>query len=272
MSTERRFDLEGLLGMDAVAAIESVRTGAKDKGFAHLEIHFASLPRRAGQDLLAGPAPENLDEGVVDLRGWRRCDIAAALVLGETPPTADELWKLYTNGDAEERRMVLRTLPFRAVDQVTKRLLVEAHRTNDEAIFISAFADSDLPARALDDDDYNRGVLKAAFIDLPLARLLRCRTRANAELTSMLLDFMTEREAAMRPVWHGSLELGAHAPAGGLSYKISGDLWSGVDARRLDAARAAVIVDDETVKASAALRHDVEPRADVRRLLERASA
>ena len=267
MSTERRFDLEGLLGKDSVSAIESVREGARENGIAHLEAHFASLPRRAGRDFLAGPVPENLDEGVVDLRGWRRCDVAAALILGESPPTADELWKLYANGDADERRMVLRTLPFRPVDQVTKRLLVEAHRTNDEAIFAAAFADTDLPARALDDDDYNRGVLKAAFIDLPLQRLLRCRTRANTELTSMLLDFMTEREAAMRPVWHGSLELGAHAPAPGLKFKIAGDLWSGVDARRLDAARAALLLDDETVKESARLRRDKEPRADVRGLL-----
>ncbi|MCA9322231.1 MAG: hypothetical protein KDB53_15935, partial [Planctomycetes bacterium] len=58
----------------------------------------------------------------------------------------------------------------------------------------------------------------------------------------MLLEFMSEREAAGRPVWSGSLELAAHAPCPGVVDRVRGELWHGDDARRSVAVRAAVVL------------------------------
>ncbi|MEZ6197189.1 MAG: hypothetical protein R3F20_15890 [Planctomycetota bacterium] len=70
----------------------------------------------------------------------------------------------------------------------------------------------------------------------------------------MLLDFMSEREAAHRPVWAGSLVLAALAPCPGVRARVMGDIWHGVDARRVAAGRAAVILDDPELRREIAAR------------------
>ena len=58
--------------------------------------------------------------------------------------------------------------------------------------------------------DWNRLILKLAFIDLPLRRAFDAERHANTELSRMLQGLATEREAAGRsvtpsytPVWRG---------------------------------------------------------------------
>jgi hypothetical protein len=221
-----------LLPAAAKEALESVRRDTQ-RG---LEVLFAALPRRCGRAAV-GSGLRHIGAGTCDLRAVRACDLGAAELLSEAP--AERIERLYGAGDFEERRMIVKALALLPVAPVTLSLLETAHRTNDMFIFESAFADSDLAARALADDMLNRVVLKCAFNDVELARLIGIQKRANAELSTMLLGFMSEREAAGRPIWAGSLELAAYAPAAGVEARILGDLWHGQDARRLAAARAA---------------------------------
>lgn len=170
------------------------------EGPGYLEVHLAGLPRKAGRELVGAGVIE-VGEGKVDLSAWRVCDLLAADLLVRLPEAEGAVEKLYFQGDAEERRMILRSLPFRAPGPEVVRLMEEAHRTNDEVIFESGNLDSDLAARLLDDGAFNRVVLKCAFMNQPKERLLDWQTRGNGPLSMMLFDFMTEREAAGRPVW-----------------------------------------------------------------------
>ena len=227
-----------LLSEEALATLEIMRNKAAEGGYRYLEIHLASLTRKLGRQLLEAETPGS-DEAI-DWRSWRRCDLGALELLKATQLSADEIEKLYFQGDAEERIMILKALQAMPEAPAAVRLLQEAHRTNDQLIFEAAYTDGDLAARVLDDGDFNRGILKAAFIDLPYDRMRGAAGRANETLSAMLLDFMSEREAAGRPVWAGSLELAAHAPCPGLEDRVRGALWHGADAQRLVAARAAV--------------------------------
>lgn len=181
-------------------------------GFSYLEIHLAGLPRKVGRDLVDAGV-EQAGEGRVDLSAWRVCDLLAADLLLRLPAGQGLLEKLYFQGDAEERRMVLRSLPFTADERAAIRLMEEAHRTNDEVLFESGTLDSDLAARKLDDDAFNRVVMKCAFMGSPKERLLGWERRGNPALSLMLFDFMTEREAAGRPVWPDTLALCGLAPS-----------------------------------------------------------
>ena len=225
-------------------------------GFPALETRFASLVRRVGTDLPA-PAAHPGDAGA-DLSRWRTCDLAAAVILGRLEPGDEALRRLYDQGDAEERRMILRALPFLPVTPVTAGLLEDAHRSNEGLLFEAGLLDSDLPARVLDDESYDRVVLKAAFMDLPASRLLGIQGRVRPVLSGMLLEFMSEREAAGRPVWTDSLPVAALAPVPGVRPRALGDLWHGSDRRRAAAAVALVRVDPGAAKASFGERRPFE--------------
>ena len=86
----------------------------------------------------------------------------------------------------------------------------------------------------------------------------------------MLLDFMSEREAAGRPVWAPSLELAAHAPCPGVLARTIGELWSGVDRRRLAAARSARVLKREELAPRLRERLEHELLAQVRGEIEAA--
>lgn len=235
--------------------LEEARAEVGTQGFGWLEVWFASLPRRVGTRSLGAEIVE-LSGRSLDLGARRICDLAAADLLRAAALSAEELERLFEQGDTEERRMVLSSLPLldveeRGLEAVAARLLVAVHRTNDGMLFEVAQLDSNLPAAVLGENDWNNVVMKAAFLDMAAERLYGREGRANAELSSMLLDFLAEREAAGRPVWGPSLELCALAPVPGVVERVLGDLWHGVDRRRLAAARAAGKLIDDTRVADA---------------------
>lgn len=266
--------LDGHLPAERRPLRDAWRARALAEGAAFLRVHLAALPRRIGRERATGGIVL-LESGVaVVAESLRLCDLAAADLLEAAGVASDAeiLQELWTGGDAEERCMLLKALPFLAPGEHAVRLLREAHRSNDAAIFQAGFADGDLAAFVLDDDDYARALLKAAFVDLPLERLLGAERRATTSLSRMLLDFMSEREAAHRPVWAGSLELAAHAPCPGVLARVAGDVWSGVDARRLSAAKAAAILAAPALVPSLADRLPLERHPAVRAALEHALA
>ena len=207
------------------------------EGMKFLEVGFASLPRRAGRALL-DVGITDLGNGLVDLGTFRRCDLMAADLLSHRKDQKTDVQKLYEQGDGEERRMIFRSLPFLDDPALQEHLLLEAHRSNDEILFDAALLDTSLPARLLSEDAYNGLVLKAAFMERPVARLLQVESRVNQNLSAMLLDFMEEREAAGRPVWAGTLPLVARSPDPRLSAAIERESQASSEARR-DAARCA---------------------------------
>jgi hypothetical protein len=240
------------------------------------------LPRRLGRAYLPAGL-RRAGEIVVDTGAWRACDAGALAVLtAGGPPDAALLADLHDRGDLEERTMVLRCLACLPIGAVTGRLLGEVQRTNQVVHVAAGALDSNLLARTVDAgpaaaggfgiDEFDRLVLKLAFVDLPLCRAIDAERHANEELSRMLQGLATEREAAGRKVWHDTNRLIARAPTAGTVARLLGGLEHGDDAHRLAAAEGLALLNRAELRPFVAERLPREQRPEVRALLERALA
>jgi len=238
---------------------------------------FPQLPRRLGREVVA-TGLHRAEDITIDLGAWRRCDAGALLLVREANILDDRIVDLFQHGDLEERTMVLRCLSCLPIRGATVDLLGEAQRTNTVPHFEAAVCDSNLLTRMIDagnDDfaleDFNRMILKLAFIDLPLARVFDAENLANEELSRMLQGLATEREAAGRVVWRDTFRLIARAPTTGTLARLAGGLEHGDDGTRLATAEGLAHIQDPTLTAFARERLDREPRAEIRDALTRAT-
>ncbi len=194
-----------------------------DEALAHLHAEpealaevFPQLPRKIGREPLA--RGRVADAGaIVEQGAWRMCDAAALATVQAADAGDDALVDLFLHGDLEERTMVLRCLSLLPITQATLRLLGEVQRTNTVSHFEAAVCESNLAVRALGhpdfaEEDFNRLILKLAFLDLSLDRALGVEERANRSLSGMLHGLATERHAAGRSVWSDTDRMIALAP------------------------------------------------------------
>lgn len=233
-------------------ALEKIRDLQSKQSVSELDFfltHFASLPRRFRGRANAAP-PLKAGEIMLNPSTYHERDFAAALLLADSCIFPDQAQAveagvaLYNGGDAIERRMLLKALPFIASNKLSETLIMEGHRSNDQSLFEAAFCDTNYPALILNDEDYHNAALKAAFVDIDASRLWGIETRVTTSFSQMLMDLRTEREAASRAPWAGTLQLMAHAPIDGLSSLIRADLTHSDHERRLSAARAACVIRD----------------------------
>jgi len=237
-----------------------------------LPVLFPGLPRRFGRDAKTGGRVA-IGPGTVELRAFRTCDLAAAFLLLSCHATDAELWDLYAHGDIEERAMLLRSLHFLPLGPATVRLLGEVQRTNMVLHFEAALCDSDLLARTvgqpgLDQAGANKLLLKLAFLDLPLHRVLAAERHANPDLSRMLQDLATEREAAGRAVWRDTWRLIGMSPTAGTAARLVGGLEHGDDGVRAAAAEGLLALNRKDLRPFAAERLPREPRAEIRAQLQ----
>lgn len=265
-----------------LAARQEVEAG----GAKALLERFPALARRVGRaaagqgmhrrDMPRGPA------ACADLRVWRAADMAGLLLLEQAAPPDDVLLDLYRHGDLEERTILLRALVLLPLGGATVHLLNEVQRTNVESHFQAAVLDGNLPRRALEHQDFGRPgvhrlVLKAAFLGHPVERLLEIEECASQELSRMLQDLASEREAAGRAVWAGTNWLIACAPTHGTVARLLGGLEHGDDRQRLAAARGLLRLVREArggrreLLGYLAERREREPRPAIRTLLAEAA-
>lgn len=249
----------------------------------NLPVLFPQLPRRLGRNPFTkgehSRAAGDSREARIDLGAWRACDAGALLLLeaqsrdpqSPDPQSTEQFLDLYYHGDMEEKAMVFRAAACMPIGATTVTLLGEAQRTNTSNHFEAAVCDSNVLVRAVEaagdaftQAEFNRVVLKLAFVDLPLSRVFDVSEKANPELSRMLQDLATEREAAGRRVWRDTNLLIAQAPTAGTIARIAGGLEHGDDAHRLAAAQGLQYLDDEKVRALARERLDREPVAAIR--------
>jgi hypothetical protein len=277
-----RASLRALLSAERFGIFEELRAQVAAGGVPALQVALPALPRKIGREQLP---PELALEGdsSIDLGAWRACDAAALELLHAAQAGDDALRELYAHGDIDERAMVLRSLAARPVSAGTVALLGEVQRTNVQSHFEAAVCDSNLVARALgragfNQADLDRLVLKAAFLGIELVRLFDVQRHANPELSRMLQDLATEREAAGRAVWRDTARLIARAPTSGTLARLVGGLEHGDDGTRLAAAEGldALLSRDRSHREPLHLylreRLPREPRQDIRAALERALA
>lgn len=241
-----------------------------------LPVVFPGLPRRLGRGAIGGGRTA-IGDATVDLDAFRPCDLAAAFLLAGCAASDDELFDLYQHGDIEERTMLLRALHVLPVGAITVRMFGEAQRTNMLVHVEAALCDGDLLARTVGQPGFeqtvaNRVLLKLAFLDLPLARCLSAERCANAELSTMLQDLATEREAAGRAVWRDTWRMIGLAPTAGSAARLVGGLEHGDDGVRRAAAEGLLSLNRKELFAFAAERLPREPREDIRAILGRCRA
>ncbi|MEV8512661.1 EboA domain-containing protein [Dactylosporangium sp. NPDC051484] len=160
---------------------------------------FPAAGRRCGRGMLP-------DDGRIP-PGWSIEDAARVLLLARLPreSAAAEVEPLYRYGDAAEKRAVLRALPLLDLPpSVVEPLLLDALRTNDTRLVTAALGPA---ARHLDAAAWRQGVLKAVFMQLPLAGVADLDERADAELATMLSGLVRERQAAGRTMAADATEL-----------------------------------------------------------------
>jgi hypothetical protein len=143
----------------------------------------------------------------------------------------------------------------------------------------AAMCDSDLLARSIksgtiDADTGNRLLLKFAFIDMDLTRVIDAKSHANKTLSTMLQDLATEREAAGRSVWKHTYRMLGHAACPGALGRLIGGLENGNDGVRHAAADGLLAMrkNDQDLQPLIAQfaqeRLPREPRDTVRELLQ----
>jgi len=149
---------------------------------------------------------------LTSLPGWAVDDAARVLLLTALPEEAStEVASLYRYGDAAEKRAVLRALPLLPVPAaVVTPILLDALRTNDTRLVAAALGstlDRPAAARHLTAAAWRQGVLKAVFMQLPLADVADLDERADGEFATMLAGLVQERAAAGRAMTADATDL-----------------------------------------------------------------
>lgn len=265
--------LDRAITADARSWLASAREEAGDPK--QLPVLFAQLARRIGKEALEGGSVA--EEGLhVDLNAWRTCDAAGYDLISTADASAEAHIDLYRHGDSEEKTIALRALALRPINDATVALLIEIQRTNATIHFEAGGLDSNVVVRAVQDgsptagftqDDFYRFILKMAFSDLPLTRLFGGPSCATPDLSRMLQDFATEREAAGRAVWIDTYRFIGRAPTQGTLARLIGGLEHGSDPVRLAAAEGLRDMAPDGVERFVQERIGREPREDIRGVL-----
>ncbi|WP_380166695.1 EboA domain-containing protein [Jannaschia sp. R86511] len=181
-------ELDARLDDDSRAAYAAARQRVTDDP-GSLDVVFPATGRTVGRAPLA-PGDTTGLLGSVD-------DLARVLLLLAATDRADLARHLYRDGDAAERRAVVRALHLLPAAGDVDDLLADALRTNDPRLVAAAMGPA---ADALDDDAWRQAVLKCLFTGVPLACVHRLQERRDDTLEVMAARYVAERVAAGRDV------------------------------------------------------------------------
>lgn len=234
---------------------------------------FPAVSRRMGKDPLGSRSAvvrSDLD-AEVPLRAWRVDDAARAALLAAFEPGAEALAReLYFGGDLRERAGALRGLAIVGRGPAALDAVLDACRVTAVELFEAAIAGNPYSSRVLPDEEFRNAVLKCAFVGVSLDRVAGLETRADAELSRMLLSYVSEREVAGRSVPPDVWPVVALHPTPGLAGKLCGYLEHPAERHRAAAAGALRRVGDRRARPFLEDRLARETDPEVRRALERA--
>jgi hypothetical protein len=165
----------------------------------------ASVPRRLGQAARERPDPPPALVGVarphVTWTDWVRAALVAN-VLGRLPDAAQPpaLLRLFEGGEIGEQESLLRVLPLLDAPSRFVDTGLQGARTNAQRVFEAIACENPFPAAHFPELGMNQLVMKAIFIEVPVARIEGLGERLGPELLRMLAGYKSERLAAGRPV------------------------------------------------------------------------
>jgi hypothetical protein len=208
---------------------------------------FPGVGRRVGREPLGSRSARVLrDLGLeVPLRAWRVDEAGRGALVCAFAGDAEQLARdLYWSGDMREPAGALRTLAVVGRGAAALDAVLDACHAATVEVFEAAIAENPYTSRVLPIGEFRTVVLKCAFIGVSLARVALLQTRSDAELSRMLLSYVTEREVASRSVPPDVWPVVALHPASGLVAKLCGYLEHPVEAHR--AAAVATLGRSET--------------------------
>lgn len=139
-----------------------------------------------------------------DPRGWSLADAARILLLTELsrhrPDFPGVFRDLCRTADVSEAVAFYRGLPLYGGPAELEAQAAEGARSNMRVLFEAVAHRNPFPRERFDEQRWNHMILKALFVDSPLAPIQGLDERANAALAAMLRDYAHERWAAGRPV------------------------------------------------------------------------
>ncbi len=206
-----------------------------------ISVLFPAVGRKLGRGALAAPA--DAQPHGASLAAWRVDDAGRALLVGALKTNRADAFHatiidLYARGDARERIGVLRGLGVYGDNPELVSLILEALRTNQGTIFEAALCENPYSSKFLPDLEFRKNVLKAVFVGISIRRIMRLAERADAELSSSLIDYIEEREAASRVVLPELWPVIALHPTDGAVAKITGYLEHPDKDHRIASAKA----------------------------------
>jgi hypothetical protein len=164
---------------------------------------FVAASRRLGRGpLVTGAALAGPDDPV-PTDGWSLDDAGRAALLvaaaaGSPDDLADLIDELYRHGDSREKRGVVRSLALLPDAGRFASIALDAGRTNESDLFAALACGNPFAARHYAELEWNKLVMKAAFVGAPLETIVGLDRRANPELCRMGMDYVSEQEAAGR--------------------------------------------------------------------------
>jgi hypothetical protein len=266
---QRHASPAGLAWLDTV--ITAAQRGERDA----IVNAFPGVGRRLGRESLGSRSAlvlRDLDLEV-PLRAWRTDDAGRVALVCAFAGDAEQLARdLYWNGDMRERTGALRALAVVGRGTAARDAVLDACRVAALELFEAAIAENPYASRVLPIEEFRTVVLKCAFMGVSLARVALLETRADAELSRMLLSYVTEREVAGRSVPADIWPVVALHPGPGLVGKLCGYLEHPAEAHRAAAAVALGRIGDRRARPFIEERLAREADGVVRRALERAIA
>jgi len=174
-----------------------------------LFMNFSAVGRHAPKTPLE-IRPADLDRARKARPGWMpekwTVEQAArtALVLQRDPRNRErwlgEVERLFRHGDLGELVALYQALPLLPHPESLVARCAEGVRSNMTDVFRAVAHDNPFPSEHLQEPAWNQMVVKALFVDLPLAPVQGLEARANPSLARMLCDYAEERWSAGRPV------------------------------------------------------------------------
>jgi hypothetical protein len=238
------------------------------------------LPAFSGAARQLGRAPLEREDAViagphdeVPLAGYTvdvaaRCLLLLAFAEVADAKLEEAVWGAYREGDTLEKLAVVRCLPLLPRQERFVDLSLDAGRTNDARLFRAVACDTPFPARHYPELEWNKLFMKAAFVRVPIERILGLAQRENAELARMALEYVEEQESASRSFPPGIWLAVAPFPPPGAVAKMLGYASHAVAETRLGAVNGLARVRQPRTESFLRERQEVESDAAVRAALQ----
>ena len=132
--------------------------------------------------------------------GRAQAEAARIALLVDEDVDPPSLTDLFSHGDNDERRAILRALPQLRDPARFTALAIEACRTSVVPVFEAIACHNPYPAAHFPAANFNQMVLKAVFVGVSVKHVIGLHTRLSPDLARMARDYAAERRATGRSI------------------------------------------------------------------------